>query len=253
MDSAEQANLEAVGLHRQGRLKEARAAYAKVLALDPPREPGAAELERVERYAPLLYTTPSEPLPLRDVVAVVHPDEPLIGYHLFWEDDIDFPDDDEPSDHEQVWVAWNPATNAVAVLYAWYHQHLLRSVKGAVTASRAGARPIVHVEWGKHGSLLEGWQEMVVDGVSILEDMRQTYARLHTQGRRLAEYPPARHWPPRFAGTWDEFTDFSCRVDTRSWLRRKRMVTVSRWANAAINQLFLLYNFCPKWEWPPRR
>ncbi len=31
------------------------------------------------------------------------------------------------------------------------------------------------------------------------------------------------------------------------------MVTVSRWANAAINQLFLLYNFCPKWEWPPRR
>lgn len=251
LDEAAERNLQAVSLHLEGRLREARRLYAEVLKLDPPREPTPQEVERVERHAPLLYTVPTEPLPLRDVVAVIHPDEPIIGYHLFYEDDIDFPDDDEPSDHEIVWAVWNRATNVLAALYTWYHGYLLSSASAVVKANRAGARPVVQVQWGKHGSLLDGWKEIRVGGISVLEDMRRTYERLHTEGRRLVSYPAARHWPPRFDGTWDEFTDFSCRVDALSWLRRKRMIVVSRWANAVINQLFLLYNFHPKWEWPP--
>ena len=244
-------NRTAVEFHLQGRLKEARREYGVVLALDPPRDPSPEERLRVEQHAPLLYTTPSEPLPLMDVVAVVHPERPLIGYHLFWEDDIDFPDDDEPCDHEEVWVAFEPGAAAVSRVCCWYHSRLLDSAGAVRAANRRGGRPAVYVQWGKHGSLLDGWGDMRAAGLDLMDDMRRTYERLRTEGRRCADFPPARHWPVRFTGTWDDFIDFSCRVDPLDWLRRRERVIVSRWANAAINQHFLLVNFHPKWEWPP--
>ena len=106
--AAQEKNDEAVAHHLESRLKDARQLYAQVLELDPPLRPTSGELELVKRYAPLLYTTPTEPLPLKDVVVIIHPDRPLIAYHLFWEDDIDFPDDSEPCDHEEVWVSYAP-------------------------------------------------------------------------------------------------------------------------------------------------
>ena len=30
----------------------------------------------------------------------MHPQRRLIAYHFFWEDDIDFPEDNDPCDHE---------------------------------------------------------------------------------------------------------------------------------------------------------
>ena len=76
---------------------EASREYARALSLDPPRTPSAGELETIRRFAPRVYTTPAESFPLKDAAAVLHPSERLIAYHLFWEDDIDFPDDNDPA------------------------------------------------------------------------------------------------------------------------------------------------------------
>lgn len=250
---AEEKNAQAVAHHLEGRLKDARQLYTEVLRLDPPRQPTTEELEHVKRYAPLLHTTPIEPLPLKDVVVIIHPERPIIAYHLFWEDDIDYPDDDEPCDHEEVWVSYDPESGRVTGVYTWYHSHLVTSPQAVDVANQRGGRPVVYVEWGKHGSLLDGWQDMRVDGVSIIGKMQRTHKRLQTEGHRLVDHPLARNWPSKFEGSWEDFVDFSHVVDSIEWIEDKDVVMVSRWGNATINQHFLLYNFHPKWEWPDLR
>ncbi len=101
---ARQANGEALDVHLKRQLDEASGAYERVLSADPPRAPSEAELKLVLRFAPRVFATPSEPFGLRDAAAVIHPKAPWIAYHFFWEDDIDFPDDNDPCDHELMWV-----------------------------------------------------------------------------------------------------------------------------------------------------
>jgi len=233
----------AVAIHSDRRLAEAYHAYWDVMRADPPRPPAADELARVVGLAPRLYVTPDEPFPLRDAVAIIHPTEPLIAYHLFWDDDIDFPDDQEPADHEVVYVTYEPDGHLQGV-YAYYHGHIITS---DVAAARDG-RPRIDVQWGKHGSLVEGWQELY-EG-QILADMRRTYERLHTLGRREQDNPLARHWPRTYTGTWEQFTDFAVEVDLAPRLADGDMVIVTPWANAALFTHFLRYNFRPKTDWP---
>lgn len=128
-------------------------------------------------------------------------------------------------------------------------------------------RPRVNVQWGKHGSMPQGWESMkiVADAgdiereyvtvgapVSLLEYNRGTWQKLRTEGRRLIDHPVARRlgWPDRFGGAWEQFADFPRVVDPMTLIDRQRMVRVSRWNSAVINQQFLTYNFRPKTEWP---
>ena len=105
---ARRANTEALQARLERRLDEASLAFKQVINTDRRRAPTEAEVQRVLRFAPRTYTTRSEPFGLLDVVAVVHPNAPWIAYHFFWEDDIDFPDDNDPCDHELIWVMWLP-------------------------------------------------------------------------------------------------------------------------------------------------
>jgi len=100
--SAAEHHEKAVDFHLRHWLDEASTEYAKTLALDPPREPTAEQRKLAEALAPRVFATASEPFALRDFAAIIHPDAPVIAYHLFWDDDIDFPDDNEPCDHELV-------------------------------------------------------------------------------------------------------------------------------------------------------
>src|SRR5215510_14628886 len=74
----------AITFHERRCLSVASTFYRHVLALDQPKEPSVAQVAAVMKFAPRLYTTPNEFFPLADVAAVIHPDKPLIGYHLFW-------------------------------------------------------------------------------------------------------------------------------------------------------------------------
>ena len=253
--------------HLQRRLDEAAQHYAQLLRLAPLKPVDAVRREAILRFAPRVFQVGTDPFPLKDVVAIHHPDEPLIAYHFFWEDDIDFPDDNDPCDHELVWVQYDPSAGKVIGFYTYFHGRILSSPVAVQDAHRHAERPLVNVQWGKHGSLPYGWEDLQIQAdpgdvessyldlqrpVRLEEYNRKTYEKLNTEGRRLVEHPLGSSWPKRFEGTWTDFVTFGKEVDIRSRIERENAMTLSRWNNAALQQHFLRYNFRPKTEWPDR-
>jgi hypothetical protein len=110
----------------------------------------------------------------------------------------------------------------------------------------------INAQWGKHGSLLEGWHEKVgvdtaIPGYSEFETME--FTRL-IEGRNPSEGTYPGRWPERFEGSRGDFLDFAVEIDLESKLRKHNMIIVSRYANAVISQWFLPYNIRPKNDWP---
>lgn len=259
-------NERGVAAHLRRSLDEASEEYERVLSLDPPRQPTAREREMVDRLAPRVMTTSSEPFKLRDVAVVIHPDEPVIAYHLLWDDDIDYPDDNDPSDHEVVWVRYTQ-DGRLDRLWTYFHGRILDGGAVAVAeAARHGGRPLVNVQWGKHGSMPVGWQQHMIEAaadeteagelpagepITLERYNRGTFEKLRAEGARAADHPLARlnNWPRTFTGSWNDFSRFTKSADVREHLKRG-MLLVSRWNSAALNQRFLRYNFKPKVEWP---
>jgi hypothetical protein len=239
--------------HLDGNLRQAGKLYKRVLELAPPEELKQHEIASIRKYCPILLTTPKEFFPLKDIIAVHHPNRPLIGYHLFWEDDYDFPDDYEPCDHEEVWVEYDPHEEIVTKVMTFFHSSVIESKAAAIEAVNNDQRPIIRIEWGKHGSLLKGWEEMIIPmkEVSATEWLKETYEHVKIGGR-VPKHPLKRFWPVGFDGTFDEYTDFSVPVSALDLLDRKPLMFKSRWVNAIIFTQGLLYNFHPKMEWPER-
>jgi hypothetical protein len=122
-------------------------------------------------------------------------------------------------------------------------------------------RPRINVQWGKHGSMPVSWESLKVrreagssaaEAISLKLYNEETFRRLSSAGRRLADHPLAvrGRWPAKFPGDWAAFTRFSKAVEPLALLDQRRMALVSYWNSAAINQHFLSYNFRPKTEWP---
>lgn len=233
-------NRRARASHLLRRLGEASRDYARLLELDPVRVPTDGERALALRHAPLLRIHAEDPFPLRDVVAVIEPGGCRIGYHLFWEDDIDFPEDNDPADHEIVWVELDAPHGAVRTVFTYFHGTLLK-------APAVESPPGVAVEWGKHGSLPWGAEHRPAVEPAA---WRRNWEALHGRGIRLPGHPLAAGWPKRFQGTWEDYRRFDARVSTRERLERGGRIWVSPWANAVLDQHALPYNFAPKNDWP---
>ncbi|MCI0351638.1 MAG: hypothetical protein L0Z53_19635 [Acidobacteriales bacterium] len=247
-------------------MDEASREYAAALKLDPPAEATAEQIALAHRFLPRLYVTPVEPFRLQDFGVILHPSRRIIAYHLFWEDDIDFPEDNDPCDHEVLWVEYSGGKKTITGLSTYFHGRILRGSGQALQDAQAhGERPRVNVQWGKHGSLPLGWEKLPIvanEGdsekkfypvgrpITLLDYNRGTYEKLAKEGRRLPEHPLGRRWPKKFVGSWEDFTDFSRLMDPAELLSSRQMIRVSRWNSATINQHFLRYNFRPKTEWP---
>lgn len=105
-----------------------------------------AELAR--QLAPLLYLQRDEKFRLERVVAVVHPTQPIIAYHMLWEDDAhgSWAPFTRPTDQEIVWVGYDD-TGAPTDLWTYWHGTILHADwenRGQLVAD---------VQWGKHGTL----------------------------------------------------------------------------------------------------
>ena len=266
LDAAGKHHQRGVEFHIKRCLDEASQEYAAALKLDPPTEATAEQTALARHFLPRLFTTPSEPFRLKDFAVIIHPSRRLIAYHLFWEDDIDFPEDNDPCDHELLWVEYSEDHKTITGLSTYFHGRILRGSAAAIQEAKAHAgRPRINVQWGKHGSLLLGWEKLPIVAVeddaekkfypvgrqiTLLDHNRGTYEKLTKEGRRLLEHPLGRGWPKKFVGSWQDFTDFSVFVDPGELLYSKQMIRVSRWNSATINQHFLRYNFRPKTEWP---
>ncbi len=257
---AMEANRDGLAAHAQRRLKEASEAYTDALRLVPPREPSAAEHALIRKFAPIVLTTPNEPFPLKDVAAILHFSEPWIAYHLFWDDDIDFPDDNDPCDHEVIWIRLDATRSQVRSIHTYFHGRILSDTSPVV------GRPRVVSQWGKHGTMPMNWRSLQIqadsddvergrlpmDRALRLEEYNlATWQKLHNQGRDGQGSPLAKSWPLRFEGTWQAFTNFSRPVDLEPRFRHGGMAMVSYFNNAVINRYFLRYNFAAKTEWPP--
>jgi len=257
-----------VAYHLRRCLDDASREYARALELDPPRELTVEELGLVRRFAPRVYVTPSEFFPLKDFAVILHPTARLIAYHFFWEDDIDFPEDNDPCDHELMWVRYGPDRASVEKIWTYFHGRILEGGEAATSdARRHGMRSRINVQWGKHGSMPVGWEELKIVAdrgdaenkyypverpISLKQYNEGTFRKLSEEGRRLSNHPLGLRlgWPKKFSGTWEDFINFSRPVEPLDWLDQKKMAAVSRWNSATINQYFLTYNFRPKTEWP---
>ena len=98
--------------------------------------------------APTLFLQPDEPFTLERVVAIVHPTNPVIAYHLLWRDDahgawLPFT---KPTDAEIVWVGFD-AAHAPTDVWTYWHGTILH------TDWRGKGPVAMDVQWGKHGSM----------------------------------------------------------------------------------------------------
>jgi len=257
-----------VAYHLRRCLDDASREYARTLELDPPRNLNDEEWKLARRFAPRVYVTASEFFPLKDFAVVIHPAERLIAYHFFWEDDIDFPEDNDPCDHELMWVRYSSDRMTIEKVWTYFHGRLLDGGEAALSDARANRmRPRVNVQWGKHGSMPAGWEELKIVGdrgdaenkyypidqpISLKLYNEGTFRKLKEEGRRLPNHPLGIRggWPTKFVGTWNDFVNFSRLIEPLEWLDKSKLAAVSRWNSATINQHFLRYNFRPKTEWP---
>jgi hypothetical protein len=257
-----------VAYHLRRSLEDASQEYTRALELDPTRDLTDEEWQLARRFAPRVYLTASEFFPLKDFAVILHPAERLIAYHFFWEDDIDFPEDNDPCDHELMWVRYSPDRMSIEKIWTYFHGRMLAGGEAALSDARSNRmRPRVNVQWGKHGSMPAGWEELKIiadrgdaenkyypvdQPISLTLYNEGTFRKLSAEGRRLANHPLGRRagWPKKFSGTWNDFSNFSRLIEPLDWLDKHKMAAVSRWNSATLNQHFLRYNFRPKTEWP---
>jgi len=245
--------------HLERRLKEASREYAKVLELDPPKAITPEEYDLALKLAPRVYTQPNEFFNLEDVVVIFHPQQPIIEYSFFWDDDIDYPEDNDPTDHEKVWIEYNLESGTIVNVYTYFHRAILSTKESLKDAKENKNRARINIQWGGHGSLPVGWETIPSEQISVkythvdmpdeIEDMKTRYYK-HIESIKNPNHPLAKDWPKIFKGSWAEYTTFTKYVDLPKMIKKKKMIMKSRWSNAVIDQYFLDYQFYPKIEWP---
>ena len=242
--------------HSMRRLMEASSEYEKVLKLDPPCLASETDLKLASKYVPRLFVNPKEFFKLKDLVAVIHPKQPIIAYNLFWEDDIDYPGDNDPSDHEVVWIEFNKKKGEVTGVYTYFHKAILSTEEAVSDANLHHQRAKINVQWGGHGSLPLRWEklhpEVIFEKIGKrikIKNMAQRYQEL-SKSIKSPFHPLAKDWPKKFTGSYKDFINFSKNIELRRLLKKKKMVITSKWPNAVINRYFLNYNYFPKRQWP---
>jgi len=242
--------------HLMRRLMEASNEYEKVLKLNPPRLATEADLKLATKYAPRLFVNPKEYFKIKDLIAVIHPIKPIIAYNLFWEDDIDYPGNNDPSDHELLWIEFNQGKGKVVGVYTYFHKAILSTEESVKDSNFHRQRAKVFGEWGEHGTLPLKWEKLHPEAIFKkinkrikIKGMTQRYQEL-SKSIKNPNHPLARDWPKKFTGSYKDFTNFSKYIELDRLLKKKKMVITSKWPNAVINRYFLSYNYFPKKQWP---
>ena len=100
--------------------------------------------------APVLYLQRDERFPLSRTVAVVHPEKPIVAYHLLWRDDVNgsWIPFTVATDQEIIWVGYDPS-GAPTDVWTYWHGTILHT-------PWPRSQVAINVQWGKHGSLPRG-------------------------------------------------------------------------------------------------
>ena len=240
-DAAEAHHRRGVEYHLRRCLDDASREYARALELDPPRELNAEEWRLVRRFAPRLYATPSKFFPLKDFAVILHPAERLIAYHFFWEDDIDFPEDNDPRPRIDLGEIFGGQTQSIDLFHGEFwkaakRRSTTRALTGcgpASTFNGANTAPCRSDGKKRRSSPIRATPRKkyypLGQTITLKQYQEGTFRKLSEEGRRLADHPLGRAgWPRKFNGKWEDFVNFSRFVEPLRLLDRTKMALGSR-------------------------
>lgn len=130
-------------------------AHVPPVPVTMPLAADSADVALAKSLAPILFVQRDEYFALMRIVAVVHPARPIIAYHLLWRDDVNgaWIPFTRPTDQEIVWVGYDSTTREPTDVWTYWHGSTLHM------DWRGRGRPLINVQWGKHGSIPRGLAE----------------------------------------------------------------------------------------------
>lgn len=209
------------------------------------QEEQLAPFDLAMRFAPRLYTNPTEPYAIKDLVVFIHPQRPLIAYHMLWEDDSIGPGLGKDSDHETAWVEYDPVSLKLVDMWTLWHRGILHTVQSVMEAKSHDQRPKLLIQWGQHGILPVGWEKLPT---------ARPYAelRLHftiMKRMQIGRYTGSKDIDSlKFQGDYSDYLTFSELIDSREHIHPEKVV-VGIDSNKIIVQM-LPYSVGLKQPWP---
>jgi hypothetical protein len=200
------------------------------------------------RFAPRLYMHAEDPTEISEIIPVFHPERPVIAYHIFLGDDALFAGWGMDIDHEIVWVEYDPVTLKVSDVATYWHRAVLRTDDCVLDAKASGQRPTVFIQWGQHGLLPLGWDDLAT--VRPRLELLAHYALAST----IPSVPGVQKnvdAPIRFRGSWEDYIRFTKEVDVEYYLRNSGILVSEYPDDQLRSRIQPVYGkFGRKKEWP---
>ena len=203
------------------------------------REEPPTSLDLAMRFAPRLYIQPSEPYRIRDLIVLIHPQKPLIAYHFLWEEDIVGAGMGKECDHEIAWIEYDPISLKLVDLWTLWHRGLLHTEASVMEAKRHRHRPKLCVQWGQHGMLPFGWENLPTARPRV--ELRLHFALASSIQMGTVD-------SLKFQGDYSDYLAYSELIDTRQYVRPEKVV-VGTDSNAIVPAM-VSYTVADKQAWP---
>lgn len=209
------------------------------------QEEQLAPFDLALRFAPRLYINSTEPYEIRDLIVFIHPEKPLIAYHVIWEDDSISPGLGVEGDHETAWVEYDPISLKLVDVWAMWHRGILHTHQSVIEAKSHDQRPKLFVQWGQHGMLPVGWDELTTT---------RPEAELHlhfiiSKSIHVGRYIGSKNVDfPKFQGDYSDYLTFSELVDSRQYIYPEKVI-VGIDSNTIIPKM-VPYTISAKQAWP---
>jgi hypothetical protein len=173
-----------------------------------PAEADSLHAALARSLAPTLYVQRDEYFAIERVAAVVHPELPLIAYHLLWRDDVNgaWIPFTKATDQEVVWIGYDTVTLAATDIWTYWHGKTL------YLDWRGRGHPEINVQWGKHGSIPRGLAE---SELPRFRTMNVFYAFTMLSHPDIWLGNLTRSGPWGFFYGYDRYRDFSRRIPLR--------------------------------------
>jgi len=156
---------------------------------------------------PIVLIHEKEPSGILFYTAIIHPHKNIVAYHIGFDFDIDYPSESpyekwpDEFDNEVFWVEYNDNYESTTLTT------LFHGYKAVITLSRRD-RPMVGIEWGKHGILpLNG--RVVIKPYAVYLKLRWSWFRLSTYGIKNKNNPQIKHMLKKYQGNWKSYNNFT--------------------------------------------
>jgi hypothetical protein len=196
------------------------------------------------RFAPRLYLQAEEPYEIESVIPVFHPAQPVIAYHIFFEDDALYSKKGLGLDHELVWVRYDPVTLKLMDVITFWHRTTLRTDACLLDAKSNQQRPRIEVQWGQHGMLPWKWRDIF--SVRPRLELALHYSLVAQSNQ--SDGAETDGGSPLFGGSYEQYLQFTACLDLSNYIREENIII----AEHPAGEIGALISgaYAEKKEWP---